>query len=224
MKESSDNPSEIARANILHAALSHVPFDGWTQKMLKSAIKDTDLPAGSEELYFPGGPLELLAYWSNAGDVAALDKIESRGLANMRIRDKVTECVWIRLSEMAGQEQAARRAVSRLALPDAVGQGPKQLWESADMIWRAIGDTSTDGNYYSKRTILSGVIGSSIMAWLSDDTEDKSKTRAFLDARIENVMQFEKAKFSFRKQREKWPDPAGLLGRLRFRRRRRKYR
>ena len=224
MVQDDTNLSEVARVDILSAALSHVPFDGWTRKTLTTAVKDTDLPVGAEDLYFPGGPLELIAYWAETGDKKALAKIENRGLENMRIRDKVTECVWIRLNEMQGQEQAARRAISRLSMPDAMGQGPQQLWKSADMIWRAIGDTSTDANYYSKRTILSGVIGSSIMAWLSDETEDKSKARAFLEARIDNVMQFEKAKFTLRKQRAKMPDPAGLLGRLRYGRRRRKYR
>lgn len=223
MDDQSENLSDRARTDILKAALGHVPFDGWTKKSLLSAVKDTNLPEGADELYFPTGALELLSFWAETGDQNALGKIERRGLDNMRIREKVTECVWIRLNEMQGQEQVARRAISRLALPDALGQGPQQLWRTADMIWRAIGDTSTDGNYYSKRTILSGVIGSSIMAWLSDDTDDKSKARAFLEARIKNVMQFEKAKFTFRNQREKWPDPAGLLGRLRYGRRR-KYR
>jgi len=224
MDTKTPNPSEQARADILAAALKHIPFDGWTTSSLKKAVMDCDLPAGAEELYFPGGAKELVAFWSSQGDLAALSKIEARGMDNMRIRDKITECVWLRLSEMRGQEEAARRALSRLSLPDAIGQGPKQLWASADMIWRAIGDTSTDGNFYSKRTILSGVIGSTILSWLADDTDDKTKARAFLEARIGNVMQFEKAKFSLRKQREKMPDPAGLLGRLRYGRRRRNYR
>lgn len=224
MESQTHNPSDAARTQILDAAMAHIPFDGWTQKSLTAAVAMTDLPAGSAELYFPGGPLELISYWSEQGDQSALATINARGLSNMRIRDKITECVWIRLSEMAGQEQAARRAMSRLTLPDALGRGPGQLWQSADMIWRAIGDTSTDGNYYSKRAILSGVIGSSILAWLSDDTDDKAKARAFLESRIENVMQFEKVKFSLRKQREKWPAPARLAGRLRYGRRRRRYR
>jgi len=112
----------------------------------------------------------------------------------MRIRDKVTEAVWARLNVLAGYEEAARRALARLTLPDAAGRGAAQLWATADAIWTAIGDTSEDYNYYTKRTILSGVIGSSLMSWLSDDTEDKSTARAFLERRIGNVMQFEKAK------------------------------
>ncbi len=224
MDNPSENPSDIARQAILGAMLTHVPFEGWTKLSLSKAVKDTDLPKGADELYFPGGPLEVLEFWATSHDETARVKIATKGLHNMRIRDKVTESVWAWLQELGGHEQSSRRAISRLALPDAVGQGPKQLWNSADMIWRAIGDTSTDVNFYSKRTILSGVLGSSAMAWLSDDTDDKSKARAFLEARIENVMQFEKAKFSLRKRRENWPDPAELMGRLRYGRRRRRSR
>lgn len=223
MDTQSENPSERARRDILSAALAHIPFDGWTDKTLRQAVLDAGLPAGAEELYFPGGPIELIKFWSAEGDRKALATIQERGMDNMRIRDKITECVWIRLNEMQGEAQAARRAMSRLALPDTLGQGPKHIWDSADIIWRAIGDTSTDGNYYSKRTILSGVIGSSILSWLADNSEDKSQARAFLEARIGNVMQFEKAKFSLKKQRELLPDPAGILSRLRYRRRRRRY-
>jgi len=220
----SENLSDQTRREILDAALVHIPFEGWTRKSLLAAIETLDLPNGSEDLYFPGGPSELIKFWSEQGDEWALEKISVKGLGNMRIRDKITECVWIRLNEMQGQEQAARRAISRLALPDLAGQGPQQIWATADMIWRAIGDTSTDGNYYSKRTVLSGVIGSSILSWLADDSDDKAKARAFLEARIENVMQFETAKFKFRKQRENWPDPAELMGKLRYGRRRRRRR
>ncbi len=219
-----DSPSHQARLDILKAALKHVPFEGWTAKTLKMAVKDTDLPKGSDALYFPGGALELIRFWAETADTEASEQISAKGLHNMRIRDKITESAWLRLQAMAGHEEAARRAIARLSLPDAIGQGPKQLWASADMIWRAIGDTSTDVNFYSKRTILAGVIGSTIMSYLSDDTPGKSRSRTFLESRIENVMQFEKAKLAFRKRRETWPDPAGFLGRVRYGRRRRRYR
>jgi ubiquinone biosynthesis protein COQ9 len=61
-------------------------------------------------------------------------------------------------------------------------------------MWRAAGDTSTDFNFYTKRGILAGVYTSTLMRWFNDASEDESGTHAFLDARIENVMQFEKFK------------------------------
>lgn len=216
------NPSEIARNAILEHMLIHVPFDGWTSKSLRRAVSDAELPVGAEELYFPGGELEVIKFWAEQSDLEAQNRLLSLDIDNMRIRDKVTAGVLARLEVIGMHEEAARRAISRLALPDALGQGAAQIWASADMIWRAIGDTSTDGNYYSKRAILSGVIGSSILAWLGDDTDEKTKSRAFLDARIQNVMQFEKAKWDFKKRTSEMPKPAEILGRLRYGRRRRR--
>ncbi|NNE57683.1 MAG: COQ9 family protein [Hellea sp.] len=224
MEDRTKNSSSEARRDILEAMLRHVPFDGWTKTAMRKAINEVELPSGADALFFPGGPLEILEFWAEQLDQQAGMIIANKGLGNLRIRDKITECVWVRLSLLDGHEQAARRAISRLALPDAVGAGPKHVWRTADMIWRAIGDTSTDGNFYSKRAILSGVIASSAVKWLADNSAEKAESRAFLEARISNVMQFEKAKFQFRKAREHWPDPVSLLGRLRYGHRRRRYR
>lgn len=205
-----------ARADILAAMLPQAAFDGWTQKSLRAAVKNTDLPKGSEELYFPQGPLEVIRFWSrqmNAkveADLAELDQ------DTMKIRDKVTAGVLSALYAIGPHEEAARRAISRMSLPDALGQGPRQVWSAADTIWRAIGDTSTDGNYYSKRTILAGVIGSTLTVWLSEDEPQKPKARKFLDDRIANVMSFEKAKWEFKKRTANMPNPAEILGSLRY--------
>jgi ubiquinone biosynthesis protein COQ9 len=61
-------------------------------------------------------------------------------------------------------------------------------------MWRWAGDTATDYNYYTKRTILSGVIASTRLVWFDDDDPEHQETQAFLDRRIDNVMQFEKVK------------------------------
>jgi len=77
-------------------------------------------------------------------------------------------------------------------------------------------DLSTDANYYSKRTILSAVISSSLVAWVADTSADKADGRAFIEARIANVMQFEKAKWALKKRTENLPNPAEFLGQLRY--------
>ena len=210
------DPSDIARQAILKAMLPIAAFDGWTGKSLREAVAKTDLPKGSDLLYFPEGPLELIGFWAKQMNEAVKKELSALDQSQMKIRDKVTAGVWARLNALGPHEEAARRAAARLSLPDAMGQGPKQIWSAADTIWRAIGDTSTDGNYYSKRTILSGVISTTLAVWLSDNSADKVKSREFLDARIANVMQFEKAKWEFKSKTKDWPNPAELLGVLRY--------
>ena len=58
----------------------------------------------------------------------------------------------------AADLEAARRCAGFLALPTNVDLGLELAWESADRIWRWAGDTATDENHYSKRTILSGIL------------------------------------------------------------------
>jgi len=220
-------PSYDARRAVLGRALKIAPFEGFTRLSLAKAAKEAGLPEGAEALYFPGGPLELLSFWASELDRAAETHLQSLDLGAMKIRDKVSAGVTARLSALTGHEAAAKRAAARLSLPDAGGQGAAQIWASADMIWRAIGDTSTDGNYYSKRAILSAVLSSSLMAWLSDSSADKRGGQEFVEARIADVMRFEKAKWDFKEKTKHWPNPAEVLGKLRYGekrlRRRRRY-
>jgi ubiquinone biosynthesis protein COQ9 len=91
-------------------------------------------------------------------------------------------------------KEAARRAAALLSLPMHASLGAKLVYRTVDAMWRAAGDTSTDFNFYTKRGILAGVYGATAMRWFNDAGEDEAATDAFLAARIENVMQFEKFK------------------------------
>jgi len=219
-------PTDIAKQALLDAALAIAPFDGWTSSTLRKAEREAGLGDGTMALYFPGGVMEMLSFWAAQLDTQTEATLAKLDLSEMKIRDKVTQGVLARLEGLDVHAEAARRASSRLSLPDGIASGTAQLWAAADTIWRAIGDTSTDGNYYSKRAILSGVIASTLPIWLSDTSEDKAKGRAFLDARIANVMQFEKMKWQIKSKTEGLPNPAEILGSLRygggFKRRRRR--
>ena len=210
------NLSEKARSEILEAALPIAAFEGWTSKTLREAAHAAALPKGAEDLYFPGGATELVTFWAEQCNDEAAAKLAAMDLSGLKIREKVTQGVLARLEAIGPHTEAARRAVAKLSLPSSGSAGPKSLWAAADTIWRAIGDTSTDANYYSKRTVLSAVISTSTMAWLGDHSDDKLEARAFLDRRIENVMQFEKFKAKAKKARAKWPDPVEALSKLRY--------
>lgn len=208
-------PDDIRDA-ILKAALKIAPFEGWTRLTLKRAVREAGYPEGSDALYFENGVAEVLDHWSDDLNAQTEAQISELDLDTMKIRERVTQGVLLRLQAIGRHEEAARRASSRLVLPDLATTGMRQLWSAADTIWRAIGDTSTDANYYSKRAILSSVIGATLPVWLSDQSEDKAKARAFLDARIENVMGFEKLKWRVKTATKNMPEPAEILGQLRY--------
>ena len=183
---------------------------------MKRATRDAGLPDGAAGLYFEGGISDLLDHWAAQLDKQTVQAISALDLSQMKIRERVTQGVLARLEALSAHEEAARRASSRLILPDLAGTGVSQIWRAADTIWTAIGDTSTDANYYSKRTILSTVIGATLPVWLSDTDPEKAKARAFLQARIDNVMNFEKLKGRIQSVTKDLPNPAEVLGQLRY--------
>lgn len=212
------NLSDLDR--LLDAALPIVAFDGWTGDVLAEAGSDAGLTPEAIRLAAPKGMLDLIAHWSGRLDTVMLDRMKTKDLKAMKIREKVTFAVQARLEAIGPHEEAARRARARLMLHDAGTLGGELVWRTSDLIWRALNDPSTDFNWYSKRTILSAVNVSSLSAWLNDENSDKAAAKAFLDRRIQNVMDFEKAKAGWQKLTKDLPDPARILARVRYPRRR----
>jgi len=52
------------------------------------------------------------------------------------------------------------------------------------------------------------------MRWFTDQSEDEAETKAFLDARIENVMQFEKFKAQVKERTKDLPSLSDILERF----------
>jgi ubiquinone biosynthesis protein COQ9 len=118
--------------------------------------------------------------------VAALDADD---LDEMRFRDRVAHAIRVRLAD--ADKEIVRRGSALFALPHMAADGAKLIWGTADAVWTALGDTSNDVNWYTKRATLSAVYGSVVLFWLGDDGTGLDD---FIDRRIDNVMQFEKVK------------------------------
>ena len=80
-----------------------------------------------------------------------------------------------------------RRALSVLALPGHALLSARCTARTVDAIWHAAGDTSADFSWYTKRAILAGVYGTTLLYWLQDYSEDDLHTLAFLDRRLAGV-------------------------------------
>jgi ubiquinone biosynthesis protein COQ9 len=141
-------------------------------------------------------------------------RLPPKTLAAMKIRERIRALVWTRLQIMGPAREAVRSALSILAMPQNVPLGARIAWRSADLMWRLAGDTSTDFNHYTKRMTLGAVYGSTLLAWLDDQSDAWTETGAFLDRRIDNVMQFEKWKAGWRAQEHF--SVSRFLGRLRY--------
>jgi ubiquinone biosynthesis protein COQ9 len=183
---------ETMREAILAAALAHVPFDGWSEATLKAAAADSGTDPALARALFPRGGVDLALAYHRLGDRTMAQALTAADLTGMRFRDKVAHAVRLRL-ETADRE-LVRRGSTLFALPQHAADGARAIWGTADAIWTGLGDTSDDLNWYSKRASLSAVYGATVLYWLGDDSTDHQATWDFLDRRIENIMQFEKAK------------------------------
>lgn len=178
---------------LIEAALPHVAFDGWGPEAFKAAIADTGLDPAEARLLCPRGATDLAIGFHKAGDAKMVAALAKANLDGLRFRDKVAQAIRLRLAAIDDKE-AVRRGTTLFALPHMAPDGAKLIWGTADAIWTALGDTSDDVNWYTKRATLSAVYGSVVLYWLGDDSVDAQATDAFIDRRIDNVMQFEKAK------------------------------
>jgi ubiquinone biosynthesis protein COQ9 len=199
------------KAAVLEAALPHVPPDGFTDKVLADAAAEAGLDKISLARLFPDGPLSLVEAFSESIDAEMEKRLAKQKLAQMKIRDRIRTAVTTRLALLKPHKEATRRAAAFLTLPPHAAMGAKLLYRTVDAIWRAIGDTSTDFNFYTKRAILAAVYSSTLMRWFTDDSDGETATQEFLDNRIENVMQFEKLKADFRERAKGWPSFADIL-------------
>ena len=189
----SDPQTTDPKAQLLDAALPHVAFDGWSEAAFRAAIRDSEVDATVARAVCPRGAVDLAIAFHQRGDATMLEALEKEDLSNLRFRDRIARAVQLRL-EVVDDKEAVRRGTTLFALPHLAPDGAKLIWGTCDKIWEALGDTSEDINWYTKRGTLSGVYSSTVLFWLGDDSLDDAATWAFLDRRIDNVMQIEKVK------------------------------
>ncbi len=194
------------KEQMLDAVLPHVMFDGWSQLAIKQAAKDLDIETSEFDRVFPNGPRDIITFFIKQADDQMEEELSKRGVLSMKIRQRITQAVRLRLEMYSPHRDAIRKALTFFSLPQNAALGAKLTAGTVSRMWYATGDTSSDFSYYTKRLTLSAVYGSTLLYWLDDVSEDHKKTWEFLDRRIENVMQFEALKFKTRKRFSEKPD------------------
>ena len=206
---------EIRRGLALRLA-ENAAFDGWNESAILSAAKAEGVDPDVAALAFPGGAIDMIAAWFAHIDAEMEARVPDEALAGMKIRERIAAQVEARLDALAPDREALRRALTLLAMPQNAARAARLGWHAADLMWRRAGDTATDYNHYTKRTILGGVYAATIAVFLDDESENHADTRAFLDRRIDGILRFEKAKARFTRRRDHLPSLSRFIGRLRY--------
>lgn len=206
-----DDWATAAEQQVLDAALSLIPHKGWSRAMTLEAGRAAGLTPAETDLLLPHGPADLAALLSRRHDAVALAALPDP--APLKIRERIRRAVEARLDAACADEASVRRWTGFLALPPNLPLAARLLWESADALWRWAGDTATDENHYSKRALLSAILAAGLGIRLASG---KAAAMKHVDARIENVMAFEKWKAGV-KPADVLRDVATALGRIRYR-------
>jgi ubiquinone biosynthesis protein COQ9 len=186
---------EEQRDRLLEAALVHVPFDGWSRRSLLAGAADLGLEPRLARRLFPRAGDDLLVQVERWADRQMLAR--AGPLEGMRVRDRIAKLVRTRLEALGPHREAMRRATAARVLPSNGFAACGSLWRTVDLMWSAAGDDARDASYYTKRSLLAAVWTSTFLFWLDDRSADFEDTWAFLDRRIDNVMQIGRLRARF---------------------------
>ncbi len=207
---------DALRRQLAPALADAAVFDGWSDAAVAAAADLHGIDPALAAFAFSGGAMAMIAAWIAACDDAMAAEWPAERLAQLKIRERIRTLVQFRLDYVTPQQEALVRALALMAMPQNVPQAAKLGWHSADLMWRLAGDTATDYNHYTKRTILSGIYAATLAVLAHDRSEGQADTKAFLERRIDGVMQFEKAKARLLGREFTGFSPARFLGRLRY--------
>ncbi len=176
-----------ARDAALDAMLPFVADLGWTYRALRAGLAASGADPEDARLLFPGGSSDMVETFCDLADRRMEQAATEQGVAALRVSQRVRAIVAIRLQQNEVWRDAIRRALALMVLPRHAAMTARTVARTVDAMWHAAGDRSADMNWYSKRAILAGVYGSTLLFWLRDHSEGGEDTLAFLDRRLAGV-------------------------------------
>lgn len=181
------------KENLIRAALTHIAFEGWAERAFTAAEQAEGWKAGTYAVHFPGGMQDFIrAFQEWVDDDMRARLARDPAFETAKVREKIFTAVMARIHVLVPFREAARRLHAHQLLPWNGPLAVRNLARTADAMWIAAGDRSTDYNYYTKRMLLSGVYASTLQKWFLDESEGFADTQEFLKKRIEDVLKLGK--------------------------------
>jgi ubiquinone biosynthesis protein COQ9 len=148
----------------------------------KEAMEATSEDLRKETIYYKllfSDIADIVAYFESKEDEKMLKKIGKKKTGES-IRGYIGSMLKYRIKDISGGKDMLLRLKEYYLHIKHIAEGPKAVWNTSDVIWRAAGDKSLDMNYYSKRFLLSSVYTMSIKHYISDKQD--------IDDYIENAL------------------------------------
>ncbi|QLK50235.1 COQ9 family protein [Ehrlichia ruminantium] len=183
-----------SRSTIIKATIALIPFYGVSDETLLKACIDLNLY--EDFCKFHDGIYDILNHIND--DLINFITIkfnETDNINNFKVREKIQYAVQLCLiyySSLSNYRELLKNILS--ATPYNMCFSITSLYKITDAIWNLAGDTSTDFNYYTKRTTLAAIYVSTLMYFINDFSENHNYTTLFLERRINNIIQIHNAK------------------------------
>lgn len=165
----------------IEALLPIAGYRGWTTKALQ------DVAGPDADLLFPGGAPDMVEAYCDLADRWMEADAAAVSLLELRVPERVRAVIAARFARNSVYKDAIRRALGVLAVPGRQVLAVRCTARTIGSIWHAAGDTSADFSWYTKRAILTGVYGTTLLYWLRDPSEADADTLGFLDRRLASV-------------------------------------
>ena len=111
-------------------------FDGWGEEAVRAAAEQVGIDPDAALFAFQGGAIDMIDAWIAAIDADMVAAFPADKLAGMKIREKIRSLVQFRLDTIAWQQEALRRALAIMAMPQNAPRAVRLGWRSADAMWR----------------------------------------------------------------------------------------
>ncbi|HEV8679596.1 MAG TPA: COQ9 family protein [Stellaceae bacterium] len=202
--------AERERDRLIAAMLPDVAFDGWHDAALRAAARRAGIPAGEASALFPRGAPDLIAAFSDWADRQMLERLAATALPDSLSR-RVALTLRLRYVVLTPWHEAVRRGLAVLAMPQHVPLGLRLLSNTADAVWRGVGDHSSDFSYYTKRATLAAVTAAATLYWLDDRSPGFADTECFIDRRLSDLHRLGGLRGRLAAAAESLPNPLRLL-------------
>lgn len=199
--------ADSERDRLIVAMLPDVPFDGWSQHVLRLAAERIGMPAAEARALFPGDAVDMVAAFSRWADRQMLDRLEAAPPEPLSLSRRIARALRIRFEVLLPYREAVRRGMTVLTMPQNAPVGLRLLYETVDGIWYAAGDNSTDFSFYTKRASLAGIYAASMLFWLDDRSPGCIETDAFVERRLVDLHRLTELRERFEAAAERLPNP-----------------
>lgn len=185
---------EQLQARILTVALEFVPQHGWTVEAIAAGAETLGLSSASTGMFNNGAGDLVLHFIAQCNAQLAETLAEQNNQVQLgqaeskKTAEFLKDAVETRLRMLIPYIDTWPQAMSILLLPHNIPDSLKHLSTMVDDIWYYAGDRSTDVNWYTRRAALTGIYNTTELVMVQDSSPDFEETWAFLDNRINDVV------------------------------------